>query len=107
MPPSAKRTIARPCLLARRAVAGGPLCAVGQKRPCCPIATGLRCLRPNRGLEWGTSQDRRVRRRSSGVDVGASRIDMTALEIAISAAAAFAPRGAEWEMPERAELEVA
>ena len=32
---------------------------------------------------------------------------MTALEIAISAAAAFAPRGAEWAMPELAELEVA
>jgi len=33
--------------------------------------------------------------------------DVTALEIAISAAAAFAPRGGEWETPERAELEVA
>ena len=41
------------------------------------------------------------------MDVGAPRTEMTALEIAISAAAAFAPRGAEWDMPERAELEVA
>jgi hypothetical protein len=32
---------------------------------------------------------------------------VTALEIAISAAAAFAPRGVEFEMPERAEFEVA
>ena len=64
-------------------------------------------MRPDRGLEWGTGQDRRVRRRSIGVDVGAPRTEMTALEIAISAAAAFAPRGAEWDMPERAELEVA
>jgi hypothetical protein len=36
----------------------------------------------------------------------AQAVDVTALEIAISAAAAFAPQRVAWEMPERAEFEV-
>jgi hypothetical protein len=61
----------------------------------------------------GSSVGGSVQTAGRGADKGAwplpslTAAEVTALQIAISAAVAFAPQGAQWEMPERAVLEVA
>jgi hypothetical protein len=107
MPPSVKRKLPRHVYSLARQWPAAQRCAVGHD-PCCPVATSLKHLRPNRGAPVGPVKiaPRGANQEASG-RLSPDGDDVTALEIAISAAAAFAPHGGEWEMAERAEFEVA